>query len=132
MGIHLDESLTWNYHHEPVKVKPFSAVFAIALSNVRNLLPSNIEHTLFNSLFQSFVEYGISSSLGGGRNESLEIKKISLLQKHSVRIIENAKTALHTDPLLFTYKILKLYYLTEFNQATFMSKYTKNLFTLHI
>ena len=60
VGIHLDESLTWNYHPEPVKVKPFSAVFAIALSNVRNLLPSNIEHTLFNSLFQSFVEYGIS------------------------------------------------------------------------
>ena len=60
MGIHLDESLTWNYHHKPVKLKPSSAVFAIALSNVRNLLPSNIEHTLYNSLFQSFVEYGIS------------------------------------------------------------------------
>ena len=63
----------------------------------------------------------------GGRNESLEIKKNNFLQKRSVRIIENAKIALHTDPLLFTYKILKLNYLTEFNQATFMSKYTKNL-----
>ena len=74
MGIHLDESLTWNYHHKPVKLKPSSAVFAIALSNVRNLLPSNIEHTLYNSLFQSFVEYGISTSLGGGEMKVLKSK----------------------------------------------------------
>ena len=46
---------------------------------------------------------------------------------YAVRIIENAKTASHTDPLFFKYKILKLNDLTEFNQTTFMYKYTKNL-----
>ena len=55
------------------------------------------------------------------------MKKISLLLKSAIRIIENAKTALYTDPLFFKYKILKLNDLTEFNQATFMYKYTKNL-----
>ena len=34
------------------------AVFA--LSNVRNILPSNIKHTIYNSLFCSFEEYAIS------------------------------------------------------------------------
>jgi len=50
-----------------------------------------------------------------------------LLQKCAVRIIEHAKTASHTDPLLLKYKILKLNDLTEFNQATFMYKYMKYL-----
>ena len=51
VGIHLDE--TWNHHVKAVKNKASSAVFA--LSNVRNLLPSNIKHTIYNSLFRSFV-----------------------------------------------------------------------------
>ena len=50
-----------------------------------------------------------------------------MLQKRAIRIIENSKTALYTDPLFFKYKILKLNDLTEFNQATIMYKYTKNL-----
>ena len=37
-----------------------------------------------------------------GRNKSPEIKKISLPQKLAVRIIDNAKTALHSEPLLTT------------------------------
>ena len=54
-------------------------------------------------------------------------KKISLLQKRAVRIIDNAKTASLSDPIFFKYKILKLNDLTDFNQATFMYKYTENL-----
>ena len=46
---------------------------------------------------------------------------------YAVRIIENAKTASHTDPLFFKYKILKLNDLTESNHATFMNNYTKTL-----
>ena len=122
VGIHLDENLTWNHHLKAVKNKASSAVFA--LSNIRNLLPSNIKHTIYNSLFRSFVEYGIAA---WGRNKSPEMKKISLLQKRAVRIIDNAKTASHSDPIFFKYKILKLNDLTDFNQATFMYKYTKNL-----
>ena len=72
--IHLDENLSWN--HQAVKNKASSAVFA--LSNVRNLLPCNIKHTIYNSLFRSFVEYGISA---WGRNKSPEMKKNKLAPK---------------------------------------------------
>ena len=54
--IHIDESLTWNHHLRAVKNKASSPVFA--LSNIRNLLPSNIKHTIYNSLFRSFVAEG--------------------------------------------------------------------------
>ena len=49
MGIHLDENLTWNHHVKAVKNQ----------IKFKNLLPSNIKHTVYNSLFRSFVEYGI-------------------------------------------------------------------------
>jgi len=48
-----------------------------------------------------------------------------LLQKGA--IIDNAKTASDTDPLIFKYKILNLNGLTKFNRETFMYRYTKNL-----
>ena len=49
-----------------------------------------------------------------------------MLLKSAVRIIENARTASHTDPLFFKFKILKLIDLTKFYQATCMCKYMKN------
>ena len=70
--IHVDENLTWNHHVKAVKNKASSAVFA--LSNVINLLPCNIKHTIYNSLFRSFIEYGI---LAWRRNKCPEMKKIS-------------------------------------------------------
>ena len=46
------------------------------------------------------------------------MKKISLLQKRDVKIIDNAKIVSQSDPIFFKYKIIKLNDLTDFNQAT--------------
>jgi len=56
--------LNWNNHLKAVKNKASSAVFA--LLSVKNFLPSNIKLTIYNSLFRSFIEYGISA---WGRNK---------------------------------------------------------------
>ena len=48
-GVHLDKNLNWNHRLKSVKNKAPSAVFA--LSNVKNILPSNIKLTIYNSLF---------------------------------------------------------------------------------
>ena len=40
----------------------------------------------------------------------------------AVRIIDNAKTASHSDPIFFKKKIFKLNDLNDFNQATFIYK----------
>ena len=69
VGVHLDENLNWNQHLKVVKNKASSAVFA--LSSVKNILPSNIKLTIYNSLFRSFIEYGISA---WGRNKCSEMK----------------------------------------------------------
>ena len=64
----------------------------------------------------------------GGEIKVLKGKKLACSKNvQIVRIIDNAKTASHTDPFFLKYKILKLNDLNEFNQAIFMYKYTKNL-----
>jgi len=70
----LDEIFNWNHHLKSVKNKASSAFFA--LSNVKNILPSNIKLTIYISLFRSFIEYGISA---WGKNKSSEMKQIPIL-----------------------------------------------------
>lgn len=122
VGINLDEYLNWNHHVKSVKNKASSAVFA--LSKVRNLLPSNIKLNIYNSLFRSYVDYGISA---WGRNTSPDMKKINVLQKRALRVIENVKNLSHTSSLFRKHNILKLKDMADFNQAIFMYKYTNNL-----
>ena len=66
------------------------------LSSVKNILPSNIKLTIYNSLFQSFIEYAISA---WGRNKCSEMKQIHILQKRAIRLIANSKAMSHSDPL---------------------------------
>ena len=70
VGINLDKNLTWSYHIKAIKNKTFTAVYALA--KVQNLLPSNIKLTIYNSLFRSYVEYGISC---WGKNACPDMKK---------------------------------------------------------
>ena len=95
-----------------------------ALSKIRNLLPSNIKLTIYNSLFRSFVEYGISA---WGLGKSKDMRKLSILQKRAVRLIDNSKKAAHSDPLFLKFKILKIQDMVDFNQGIFMYKYVNNM-----
>ena len=122
VGINLDEYLTWSYHIKAIKNKTSTAVYALA--KVRNLLPSNIKLTIYNSLFRSYVEYGISC---WGKIACPDMKKIFTLQKRAVRLIDNSKSMSHSDPIFLKYNILKINDMVDFNQAMFMFKYTNGL-----
>ena len=50
------------------------------------------------------------------------MKQIHILQKRSIRLIDNSKATSHSDPLFLKYKILKINDLVDFNQAIFMYK----------
>ena len=70
VGIHLDESLNWDYQINHVYSKLASANYAISTS--KNFLPKRIRLTLYNSLFKSHLEFGILA--WGGVKES-QLKK---------------------------------------------------------
>ena len=57
VGIYLDEFLTWNQHVNYICGKAANAVYA--LSKLKNVLPVSVKLTIYNSLFRSFIEYGI-------------------------------------------------------------------------
>ena len=122
VGVHLDEFLNWEQHTKYVRGKAASAVYA--LSRVRNLLPSNIKYIIYNSLFRSFIEYGV---IAWGRAKGGDINAIHTLQKKAVRYIDNAKYNTHTDPLFCKFKILKVPDIVDYNCGTFMYKLTNNL-----
>lgn len=122
VGMRLDEHLTWKYHADYVRGKVSSAVYA--LSKLRNLLPRHVKLTVYNSLFRSFIEFGISC---WGRSSNNNINRISILQKRAVRYIENLKYNAHTGAAFIRSRILKFTELVNLNQGCFIYKYVNNL-----
>ena len=64
-----------------------------SLSKLKNLLPKHVKHTVYTSLFRSYIEFGISC-WGGAHNSFID--RISILQKRAVRYIDNLKYNSHT------------------------------------
>ena len=118
VGLHLDEFLTWDHHAKYVRSKAASTVYS--LSKLKNLLPKQIKHTVYNSLFRSYIEFGISC--WGGTQNSI-IGRISILQKRAVRYIDNLKYNSHTGPSFLKLKILRFKDMVQYNQACLMYKY---------
>jgi hypothetical protein len=57
LGITLDNRLSWKAHISKIQVKLSKA--AGIMSKLKNILPGNILHTLYNSLFLPHLNYGI-------------------------------------------------------------------------
>ena len=62
-----------------------------------------------------------------GLGKSKDMRKLSILQKRAVRLIDNSKKAAHSDPLFLKFKILKIQDMVDFNQGIFMYKYVNNM-----
>ena len=121
VGIYLDEFLTWNQHVNYICGKAANAVYA--LSKLKNVIPVSVKLTIYNSLFRSFIEYGICA---WGRSNCNSINRLITLQKRAVRCIVNAKYNSHTDPIFAKLGILKFKDLLDLNQICFVHKFISN------
>jgi len=119
LGIHLEETLTWKHHIENLCKKLSYANYM--MNKVKHIIPKDSLLTIYYSLFQCHVNYGIE--LWGS---SRFIDKISKLQKKAIRIINKANYNDHTEPLLKQNKILKITDLYVLNSLTFMHKLKYN------
>ena len=82
LGVLLDENVSWKHHLSELS-KKLARTCGI-LSKTRHLLPTNILICLFNSLFMSFLSYGI---IVWGQTFPSFIEPIFILQKRAVRTI---------------------------------------------
>ena len=118
VGVLLDEFLTWDHHAKYVGGKAANAVYA--LSKVKNCAPINAKLIIYNSLFKSFIEYGICA---WGRSKSKNIDRIISLQKRAIRCIFNVKYNAHTDPIFLKLRVLKFNDLLNLNQSYFVHSF---------
>ena len=116
LGIEIDETLSWKYHIDKICQKIARANYII--NKCKNVLPKACLKTLYQSLIQCHINYGLH--IWGS---SVHIGKIfaeKMMQKKSIRIINNTFYNSHTEPLFKSCKILTVKDQYTLNVALFM------------
>ena len=103
LGVLLDENLSWKYHLSELSKK--LARTCGMFFKIRHFLPVDVMICLYNSLFSSFLQYGI---VVWGLTYDVHIKPIYLLQKRVVRAIAFEHFTSPSTPIFSDLKILKL------------------------
>ena len=99
LGITLDTHLNWNKHVTELSNK-LSRTSGV-LCKLKNHIPCEILLTIYNSLFQSHLNYGVTC---WGFNNCARIIK---LQKRAIRNVVKSKYNAHTEPIFKNLKVLK-------------------------
>lgn len=101
LGFHLDETLNFNAHTIKIMNKLKSTNYI--LNKNKRIMPITQKMMIYNALFKSHCEYGIS--IWGSLDNNL--KRISCLQKTAINHVNNTFKR-HSEPLLRKYKTLKI------------------------
>ena len=120
LGIYIDESLSWRHRVNYINNIISRALYAI--KQVKHFLPIESLHTLYFAFIQPHISYGI---LALGNAYSTISQKTILLQKRSLRLINNVQYNSHTDPLFKRSKILNINDLYEYQILLFMNDFAK-------
>ena len=115
LGLLLDENLSWKYHLSELS-KKLARTCGIFFK-IRHLLPTSVLTSLYNSLFASFLQYGI---IVWGLTYDIHTKPIYLLQKKVVRAIAFKSFTSPSAPIFSDLKILKLYDLLDLKLLIFV------------
>ena len=118
LGITLDQNITWKPHITKVAIK-IARVIGV-LRKLKHIFPQHILLTIYNSLIQPHLIYGLY--LWG-----LNCKRLKILQKKAVRILAFRPYISHSTPIFKNLKILKLEDLYTIQLYKFYYKNTNNL-----
>jgi len=116
LGITLNKSLSWKPHTHKIASK-ISKVNGI-LAKLKNMVPSRILLTIYNSLIACHLNYGI---LLWGK----QIDQITKLQKKSMRLILNQKYNAHTEPIFKQLRLQKVSDIRIMQEVIFFYKFVK-------
>ena len=82
LGVIIDDKLNWDHHIEYLEKKMLSTI--VLVKRIRKLVPESHYKSIYHSLFESHLSYGISC--WGGAYSS-KLKSLFLLQKRCIRIL---------------------------------------------
>jgi len=103
LGVYIDQYMKWNEHISR-KCNQISRTIG-TLSRLKNILPRPIMLTLYSSLIVPYITYGV---VAWGNTDNSQIKRMSILQKRSVRLINGSKYNSHTGPIFRSLRLLTL------------------------
>ena len=103
LGVHIDQCLNWK-HHVNLKNNVIAKNVGI-LHRLKNLAPSSILKTLYNTIILPHISYG---AIAWGNTCKTEIKRMYILQKKAVRAANKSKYNAHTSPLFTMMNTLTL------------------------
>ena len=118
VGHVIDDKLSWEGHIQHITKKLASANFGINSS--KRFLPLKIRKTLYHSLFESHLNFGV---LLWGCAQNKFLNKISILQKKCIRNVALKKFRAHTEPIFKSLKILKFNDKLSYFRSIFMHEY---------
>ena len=121
LGVLIDNKLQWKEQIDSVCSKVSKNMSIIY--RVRHILDTNSLFTLYCTLILPYLNY--ASEIWGNTYVS-RLNRLSVLQKRSLRLIENYKPRESSNPLFYKYKCLKFSDLIEFKTLIiiFKAKYT--------
>ena len=130
LGVYFDKNLSFKNHIDSISSKLSRSVGI--LYRLNHFLPQPVLKTLYFTLFQPFLVYGIEAWYGTDKNKT---DKIFVLQKKAIRAINNLPFNSHTNHHFKTMNILKLEDQYNFQIAlyafkTFYRNYDQDLFSL--
>ena len=114
----LDESLTWTDHTNMVANK-ISWVTGV-LYRLKSVFPKEILLTLYNTLIESYINYGLL--VWGVKSNRIEVR-----QKKTIRLDTNSTYFAHTTLLLKSEGLLKVYDIFKLKLLKFFYKLLYNL-----
>ena len=103
LGLTLDEHLTWEDHSIAVANK--MARNNGILNRVKKFLPSSSLQTIYHSLIATHYQYGLEV-WGGSKSKGM--KRITGIQKKSVRVITKSHWLAHSEPRMKALRVLKV------------------------
>ena len=118
LGIIFDEYLSWSVHTKNLSIKLSKSIGI--MNRLKNEVPFTVLKIIFNSLFNSHINYGL---LIWGYNGN----SISQLQKKAIQTITKQHRCAHTEPLLKCCNILNFKGLIETQELKFYFKYENQL-----
>ena len=118
VGHVIDDKLAWDGHIQHICKKLSSANFAI--NATKNFMPLKIRKTLYHTIFDAHLNFGIL--LWGCAKRNLQ-KKVENLQKKCIRNVYLAKYRSHTQPIFKKLSILNFTDKITLLRAVFMNQY---------
>ena len=122
LGLNLNEHISWKNHIDIVanKLKKLSGV----LNKLKRFLPEYILRTLYCTMVQSRLTYGI---LAWG----FECHRFMKIQKRFMRIISISTYNAHTEPLFKQFELLPIKGLFDLNCLKFVYNFKKGNLPCH-